>query len=323
MIATFSYVRADSVSEAVEQLQDGDAVAHAGGTDLLGCLRDSAITAKKVVSLAGIRELRGIETTGEGLSIGAMTTLDEIATDKQVSSRYRVLSQAAAEVASPQLRNQGTLGGNLCQRPRCWYFRGDFRCLKKGGDVCFAADGENQFHCIFGGGPCYIVFPSDTAPALAACRARLHLAGPEGTRTIPVEEFYQLPEQGVERENILKAGEIVTRIVLPPVDGRLRSSYRKIRARRVWDFALASAAIVLHMDGGRVAEARIILGGVAPVPWRAAAAERELAGKQLNLAAIRSAAEAAVRGAEPLAKNAYKVDLVRGMLRDELERLSG
>jgi xanthine dehydrogenase YagS FAD-binding subunit len=322
MMDTFSYVRAGSLTEAIEHLRDDGAVVHAGGTDLLGCLRDAAVPAKKVVSLSGIEALEGISRDDEGgLSIGVLTTIDTLATDRTIADRYRALSQAAAEVASPQLRNQGTLGGNLCQRPRCWYFRGEFHCLKKGGDVCYAVDGENQYHCIFGGGPCYIVFPSDTAPALAAHGAHLRLAGPDGTRVVSVEEFYRLPRENAERENALKRGEIVTGIHLPAPDRRERSSYRKVRARQVWDFALASTAIALRTEGRRVEEARIFLGGVAPIPWRASAAEQALAGKRLDTDTALAAAEAAVSEAEPLEKNAYKVKLVQGLLQEELEAL--
>lgn len=322
MIDNFAYVKAGSVSEALEHLENPEAVALAGGTDLLGCLRDRVFAARTVVSLSGIQQLAGISRSDEGgLSIGALTTIDEIAHDTTIADRYRALSMAAAEVSSPQLRNQGTLGGNLCQRPRCWYFRGDFHCLKKGGSVCYAVDGENQFHCIFGGGPCYIVFPSDTAPALAAFGAILQIDGPKGTRTVPVDEFFRLPEDDVERENVLQRAEVVTRILLPAVGKQVRSSYRKVRARRVWDFALASAAIVVTMNGRTVQDARIFLGGVAPIPWRASGAERALVGKRLDEATISAAAEAGVEEASPLEKNAYKVDLVRGILRDELEKL--
>jgi xanthine dehydrogenase YagS FAD-binding subunit len=324
MMQSFSYVRAGSLDEALDHLRQGGAVAHSGGTDLLGCLRDGVLSAKTVVSLSALESLRGITPAADGgLDVGALTPIDEVARDGAIADRYPALSQAAREVASPQLRNQGTLGGNLCQRPRCWYFRGDFHCLKKGGDVCYAVDGENQFHCIFGGGPCYIVFPSDTAPALVAHGARLRLEGAGGSRTLPVEDFYRLPEEDVTRETALRDGEIVTRVLLPPVPRGARGAYRKVRARRAWDFALVSAAVVLHMNGNRVEAAHIVLGGVAPVPWRASAAERALAGKRLDADAIAAAAEAAVEGSSPLAKNGYKVDLVKGVIRDELESLAG
>ena len=184
MLPKFAYVKADSERQALRELASEGARLHAGGTDLLGCLHDGVFDASKVVSLGRLDSLRGIrETAADGVRIGALTTLAEIAVDSLVADRYPVLSQAAGEVASPQLRNQGTLGGNLCQRPRCWYFRGEFDCAKKGGDVCFAEDGENRYHAIFGGGPCHIVHPSDTAPALVSLGASIEIAGRAVART--------------------------------------------------------------------------------------------------------------------------------------------
>src|SRR5674476_291727 len=178
MLRKFSYRRATSIQAAADAATRPGAHILAGGTDLLGCLRDGVFSADTVVSISGIKALKGIGARpGGGLRIGALTTLSEVAADRQVLSSYPVLAQAAAAAASPQLRNQGTIGGNLCQRPRCWYFRGDFHCLRKGGDICFAAAGESEFHCIFGGAPCFIVHPSDTAPALLALDARVSIAG--------------------------------------------------------------------------------------------------------------------------------------------------
>jgi xanthine dehydrogenase YagS FAD-binding subunit len=323
MINQFTYVKAKSISEAVRELTAPKTFIHAGGTDLLGCLRDEVVEADKVVSISALPELKGISAGANGgLRIGALTTIAEIAAHKLIRERYAVLAQAAAEIASPQLRNQGTIGGNLCQRPRCWYFRGDFHCAKKGGDMCYAAEGENQFHCIFGGDPCYIVYPSDGAPALCALNARVRIAGPGETRTLPVDEFYRLPEQAIERENVLGRSEVVTEVLLPAPPAGLKSSYRKVRARRSWDFALASTAIALVFEGGVVQQARIFLGGVAPIPWRAQGAEAALKGKPFDEASITAAAEAAVERARPLEQNAYKVDLVKGVLIEELTALA-
>lgn len=323
MIPPISYLKASSLDEALEHLAAPGAVLHAGGTDLLGCLRDGAVEARTVVSLGGIGELRGITASADGgLRIGALTTIAEIASDPRIVERYPVLAQAAIAIASPQLRNQGSLGGNLCQRPRCWYFRGPYPCAKKGGDLCYAVDGENQYHCIFGGGPCYIVHPSDAAPALMALDARLTVAGPGGERTLPIAEFFRLPADSLEAENVLSPGEILTEIALLPPAAGARSAYRKVRARAAWDFALASAAIVLAFRGEVVERARIVLGGVAPVPWPVEAAETALAGRRLDAAAVTAAAEAAVRDAAPLSGNAYKVELVKGILREQLEGLA-
>jgi xanthine dehydrogenase YagS FAD-binding subunit len=181
MIPNFSYTRARSLDEAIRYLSLDGARVHAGGTDLLGCLRDHVLDATTVVSIAGLKELKGIgPTPAGGLRIGSLTTIAEIASHPIIRSKYRALSMAAAEVASPQLRNQGTIGGNLCQKPRCWYYRGEFHCLRKGGDTCYAVEGENLYHCIFGGENCFIVHPSDTAAALVALQATVVIAGPNG-----------------------------------------------------------------------------------------------------------------------------------------------
>jgi xanthine dehydrogenase YagS FAD-binding subunit len=276
-----------------------------------------------VVSISGIKALRGIGATpGGGLRIGALTTLSEVAADRQVLSSYPVLAQAAAAAASPQLRNQGTIGGNICQRPRCWYFRGDFHCLRKGGDTCFAAAAENEFHCIFGGAPCFIVHPSDTAPALLALDARVSIAGAKGTRTIPLASFFVLPAANVLKENVLVPGEVVTEILLAPPPAGARSMYRKVRERGAFDFALAGAAIVVAMTDGKVRAARIVLSGVAPVPWRCAEAEKVLVGKSLDAATVAQAAAAAVKDATPLSKNEYKIPLTRGVLEETLLALA-
>jgi xanthine dehydrogenase YagS FAD-binding subunit len=226
-------------------------------------------------------------------------------------------------VASPQLRNQGTIGGNLCQKPRCWYYRGEFDCLRKGGDTCFAAQGENQFHCIFGSDDiCFIVHPSDTAPPLVALNAQLKVVGPDGERILPVEDLHVLPASDVRRETWLQPGEIIVAIRIPPPPRNLRTSYRKVRARRAWDFALAGVALALQFDGDIVVDGRVVLSGAAPVPWRSRSVENIIRGKTLNRQTIAAAAKAVVEGAQPLAKNAYKIPLFRGVIEEELERMS-
>lgn len=318
MLPNFTYVRPGNVAEAVRQLASPGARLHAGGTDLLGCLRDGVLTADKLVSLAGVEGLRGIASSTTGTRIGAMTTISEVAADSHLRQHYAVLAQAALEVASPQLRNQGTIGGNICQRPRCWYYRGDFNCLRKGGDTCFAVQGQNQYHCIFGGNGCYIVHPSDTATALVALGARLRVSGPGGARTVPVESFFLPPEKSLSKENVLERGEIVTEVLLPAERAGLRSSYRKVRSRGSWDFALASVALALTFKGDAIEEARVVLGGAAPVPWRATAAEQALTGRRLDEALAERAAEAAVSGAEPLEHNGYKVHMFKGLIEQSL-----
>ena len=317
MLSNFRYVRPTSLNEAVKELASPEARLHAGGTDLLGCLRDGVFPAQKVVSLAGVAELRGIAPAGGGLRIGPLVTLTEIAADRTIREQYAALAQAAASVGSPQLRNQGTLGGNLCQRPRCWYFRGDFRCFRKGGETCYASEGENEYHCIFGGDGCYMVHPSDVAPALIALEAEVRIAGPNGKRTVPLESFFVPPSKDFTKETVLEPGEIVTEVVLPPAAG-VRSSYRKVRVRAAFDFALAGVAVALRTRDGRIASSRVVLSGVAPIPWRATAAEKALAGRALDAAAAAEAAARAVDGAKPLSQNAYKVDLVRGIVEETL-----
>jgi xanthine dehydrogenase YagS FAD-binding subunit len=319
MMTNFSYLKPGSLAEAIKALGTKGAKLHAGGTDLLGCIRDEVFRVDRVVSISGLKNLKGISAKPDGgVKIGALTTLAEITADRSIAGKYAVLSQAAAEVASPQLREQGTIGGNLCQRPRCWYFRGDFPCARKGGDICFAVDGENQYHAIFGGAPCFFVHPSDTAVALVALQAGLMIAGPAGSKAVKIENFFVSPDKDILKENILAPNEIVTEIHLPPAAGSVRSSYLKIRARRAWDFALTSVGVVLQFDQDKVSAARIVLGGVAPYPWRVEAAEKLLVGKRPDRALAAAAGKAATEGASPMRDNGYKVDMVRGAVEQSL-----
>ena len=319
MVPNFDYVRPTSLREVVDlATRDGFRV-HAGGTDLLGCLRDGVFDAHTLVSLSGLGELRGVTVAPVGaLRSGALTTIAEVANHAEIGRRFRVLAQAAREVASPQLRNQGTIGGNLCQKPRCWYYRGDFHCLRKGGETCYAYEGENEYHCIFGGSSCYYVHPSDPAPALVALGALVRVAGPGGSRVVPVEAFHVPPTVDPTRETVLEPGEILTEIVVPAPPAGLRSSYRKVRARRSWDFALAGVALALELEGRLVRKARVVLAGVAAVPWRARGAEAALEGHDLDAGTAARAAAAAIEKAEPLGENGYKLPLVRALVEQEL-----
>jgi xanthine dehydrogenase YagS FAD-binding subunit len=323
MLPSFGYVNPGSLDEAIHLLAAPGARLFAGGTDLLGCLRDGVFTAGTLVSLQGLTELRGISATADGgTRIGALTTLAEIAASRLIADGYRLLAEAAAAAASPQLRNQGTLGGNLCQRPRCWYFRGDFHCARKGGEKCFAVEGENQYHCILGGETCYIVHPSDTAPALLALDARVRIAGPGGGRVVPLDAFFVPPAKDFTRETVVEPGEVVTEVLLPPPRPGSRGTYRKLRGRGAWDFALAGAAVLVELKEGTVMRARVVLSGAAPVPWRSPAAEQALTGKKLDAASARHAAAASVTGAEPLSGNGYKVALARGVVEEALLSLA-
>ena len=323
MLPPFAYVRPRSLDEAVDQLADNGARLHAGGTDLLGCLRDGVFGADTLVSLSDIEGLRGVRTEDDGtLVIGALTTVGALAADADIRRRYPVLAEAAAEVASPQLRHQGTLGGNLCQKPRCWYYRGEFPCLRKGGKKCFAVQGQNQFHCILGGSACYIVHPSDTAPALIALGADLQVTGPRGDRSLPVAELHVPPNEDPRRETFLEAGEIITAIKLPKPPAGLKSSYRKVRARQSWDFAVAGVALALVMDAGNIRHGRIVLSGAAPIPWRSEQAEKVLQGRPLNADTAAEAATAAMADARPLEHNQYKIALFKGLIEEELMNLA-
>jgi xanthine dehydrogenase YagS FAD-binding subunit len=320
----FAYIRPKTLQEAVKHLSSPDSRVHAGGTDLLGCLRDEVFGAKKIVSISHFKDLQGIRvTTQGGLRIGALTTLLEVANNKTIQERYPALAKGANEVASPQLRNQGTLGGNLCQKPRCWYYRGEFHCLRKGGDKCFAAKGENAYHCIFGsGGICYIVHPSDIAPVLVAFEAIVRVVGPKGARWVPLQKFHVLPGEDPQKEIVLRPNEILTEVLLPPPAKGIQSSYRKVRARQSWDFALAGVALALKFNGDRVEKARVVLSGAAPIPWRSKEVEEAVTGKRLDADTIARAAEAAVKNAEPLDQNGYKIPLFRGILEEELTAIA-
>jgi xanthine dehydrogenase YagS FAD-binding subunit len=319
MLRNFAYLRANSLNEALKQLDGPGARVHAGGTDLLGCLRDNVMQAQTVVSISRITDLKGITALSDGgVRIGALTTITEIATSATIKEKYGALAQAASVVASPQLRNQGTIGGNLCQRPRCWYFRGDYDCARKGGSMCYAVGGQNQYHCIFGGGPCVIVHPSDTAPALMALDAKVKITGAKGSRTAALDQFFVLPDKGVTRETVLEPGEILTDVLLPPPAVGQVSAYRKVRARGSWDFALAGIALAVSSKLGKVEKARIVLSGVAPTPWRAIEVEKVITGQRLDAKTVAAAAAASVKGASPLAYNGYKVSLVRGIVEEAL-----
>ncbi len=324
MLPNFSYVRARSLDEAMDQLSSPETRVLAGGTDLLGCLRDQVFSADKLVSISRLKGLKGIrETSDGGLSIGALTTITEVAANPLIKEGWPGLAQAASEVASPQLRNQGTIGGNICQKPRCWYYRGEFHCLRKGGDLCYAFGGENQFHAIFGSdSKCCIVHPSDIATALVAFEAVARVVGPKGKRWVPLEKFHVLPAEDVEKETVLEHGELVTEILLLRPPQGLRSSYRKVRARRSWDFALTAVALALSFKDGRVEKARVVLGGAAPVPWRSHEVEEIITGSRLDGKTAKRAADEAMKAAEPLQHNAYKIPLFHGVLMEELTAIA-
>jgi xanthine dehydrogenase YagS FAD-binding subunit len=282
-----------------------------GGSDLLGMVKEGIVAPDVLIHLRGIKGLDQVTKAGQSVNIGGQITLDALSNHPLIVRDYAVLAEAAGSVATPQIRNAGTLAGNVCQRPWCWYFRNGFPCFKAGGNTCFSITGENQFHAIFGGGPSFIVHPSDTAPALVALNAKFHIVGPQGERILAAADFFVLPKQNAARENSLADDEVLASIEVPAIRAGTRSRYHKVLDREAWTHAVVSAAVVLEMEKEECRSARIVLGGVAPIPWRVPEAERLLTGQRVTPELAAKVAAAAVAGATPLAKNAYKVPLTR------------
>jgi xanthine dehydrogenase YagS FAD-binding subunit len=287
----------------------------AGGTDLLAEIKDEIIEPEVVVDLKSIPDLSYIKKEKNRVRIGALTSLTRLAEDTLIKNEYPALHEAANSIASPQLRNMGTAGGNLCQRPRCWYYRDpQVKCLKKGGSRCFAFRGKNKYHAILGGAPCYIVYPSDLAPALISLDAEISISSPQGDKTIPLESFYILPKIDVRKENILEANEVLREIIIPPIKKGEKSTYSKFIERGAWDFAVVSAAVKGTVSGGVFKDIKIALGGVAPIPWRLTRAENIIKGKKVTKDLVREAAREALKEAKPLEENGYKKELVEVVL---------
>ncbi|HZR25932.1 MAG TPA: xanthine dehydrogenase family protein subunit M [Vicinamibacterales bacterium] len=323
----FTHANPKTVAQALTFIRDaqknGKSVAVAGGgSDMLGMMKERLVTPDMLVRLKGISGLDQIKAENGGVTIGGQTTLDTITHHDVIRRQYRVLAEAAQDVATPQIRNVATLAGNVCQRPWCWYYRNGFKCFKAGGNTCYSANGENEFHAIFGGGPSYIVHPSDTAPALVALDAKFTINGPSGRRTINAADFFTLPTVDAAHENVLKDGEILETVWLPAANASVRSTYHKIMDREAWTHAVVSAAIVMEMSGDTCTSARVVLGGVAPIPWRLPQVEKLLAGKRVTSELAAQAGEVAVTGARPLAKNGYKVVLTRNMVARTVEGLA-
>jgi xanthine dehydrogenase YagS FAD-binding subunit len=317
----FSYAAASALDEVLEILA-ADCRPLAGGVDLLDRIKEGLIAPPRLVGLRQVQELAQVRADAGGVHVGAMTSLASLASHPTVAEsgpEWACLRQALAATASPQIRNMATVGGNLLQRPRCWYLRNKLtHCLRKGGRRCFAFRGENERHAILGGGPCYIVHPSDLAVALLALEASVTIASPGGRRSVPLAELYLLPKVDAQREAAIDVGELLVEVLVPGPAASSRGLYLKVAERGERDFALASVAIQASLDQGIVQGIRMALGGVAPVPWRAAEAENALLGQRLTEANIRSASLAATTGARPLAQNAYKVELVQGLVREAL-----
>jgi xanthine dehydrogenase YagS FAD-binding subunit len=321
----FEYLQPKTLMEASQAMgKDWQmALPFAGGTDLLGMMKDGIASPNKLVNLKSIAELNKINyLPAKGLTIGALATITEIAEHPLINEKYSVLAQAAKEVASPQLRNLGTIGGNICQRPRCWYYRGEFHCLRKGGGMCYAVDGRNKFHCVIGGGPCFIVHPSDTAVALIALDAKVVIFSGKKSRSIPIGDFFVLPEVNVERENVLKPGEFVTEIQIPDLPTNTSSGYLKLKERRAWDFAVVSVAAAVQKNGASFTSGTVALGGVAPIPWLEKEVSSKLAGFKIDAKNVEQLSTKALNDAEPLENNAYKVPLAQNMIKKLLLKIS-
>ena len=319
----FEYANPTTLQEALALLSADSAVL-AGGTDLLSMMKDYTATPKRVVNIKGVKELGGISKTAAGLRIGASVTVDEIATNALVKAEYPSLAMAAMGIASPQIRNMGTVGGDLCQRPRCWYFRQGHGLLavdQNGKPL--VPNGENRYHAIFGGGPAYFVSPSSFGPALAALGAKVKLVSAKyGKREMGMEEFFVTPKNNITREIAAMPNELVTEIVIPSAKGAKNATY-EVRHREAIDWPLATASVVLTMKGSSVVSAAIVMGHVAPTPWRSAAAEQAIAGKSVTAATAEAAGAAAVADAKPLSQNAYKVQLAKVAVKRALLAAAG
>lgn len=316
----FEHVEVTSPFEAVKLLgADPAARPIAGGTDLVPEIRLGIQSPDRLIDLKAMPGLDDLREVNGALRIGALARLADVAAHPFVRDRLPSLAEAIDLAASPQIRNAATLGGSLCQESRCWYFRGPFHCWLKGGSECDAELGDNRHQAIFGGGPCFTVHPSDPATALIALNGRATIFGPHGERSLPLSEFFTRPDDGHRALTCLEHDEILERVEIPwPASGE-RGVFLKAMERATFDFALASVACQVGIAAGRVRSARIVLGGVAPVPWRASATETALVGQALDQATIERAAAAATEGARPLPMNGYKVDLVRALVKRALE----
>src|SRR5437868_1778196 len=328
----FELYDATTVSEAVTLLkQNSDRAVKVvgGGSDLVGGILKDWVHGKGLpfpdvlIDLTTIKDLTQINAGSSEASIGAAATLSEVIDHKDIQAKFPLLVAAAQSVASPLIRNFGTLGGNVNQRPRCWFFRGeDFACYKKGGDFCYAVTGDNRYHAIIGGELCYIVHPSDTATALLALNAQAKVVGPGGERSVAFDQYFHGPREDVLTENVLKPNEVMTEVFIPAPAAGTKMAWTKLKDRQVYDFAVVSVAAVFTMDGGNWKDGRVTLGGVAPVPYRAQVVENALKGKDIK-ASVKAAAAQLRTVARPMSLNAYKIDLAQGLIeRTILDALS-
>jgi xanthine dehydrogenase YagS FAD-binding subunit len=319
----FGYSNPSTVQEAVGMLgaRWGDVDVLAGGTDLISLMKEYIHTPKRVVNIKSIKELGGISKAATGLRIGATVTLEELATNADVKAMFPSLRQAAEGVTSPQIRNMGTVGGDLCQRPRCWYYRQGFGLLAMKDGKSLVPNGENKYHAILGNsGPAYFVSASSLGPALVALGARVKLVSAKGSREVAAEKFFVTPKMENSREIALLPNELLTEIIVPAAG---RNATYEVRQKEALDWPLAAASVSLRMKGSSVAGARIVLGHVAPTPWVATDAAKALEGKSITAETADAAGKAAVAGATPLSQNAYKVQLARVAVKRALMGAAG
>ncbi len=317
---SFEHVNAPNIKTAIALLSEPATEAIAGGTDLLGELKAHLRSPQRLVNLKTLSKLREIHYSPKaGLRLGALVTLAEIERHPNIREKFSILAQAASSAATPQLRSMGTLGGNLCQKPRCWYYRHKlFPCWLKGGEKCFAEDGENKYHAVLGADRCHAVHPSDLAPALIALDATIRVVGPDLDGEISLEELYTKPTESRRQMTILGPGELIVEIRVPAPKKKARGVYLKAMERGSWSFAIVSVAAQLSFEDERITDARLVLGGVAAIPWRAKDSEKILLGQKFSEELAERAAEAAVAGAQPLRDNAYKVPLAKGLVKRAL-----
>ncbi|HEV8230221.1 MAG TPA: xanthine dehydrogenase family protein subunit M [Candidatus Limnocylindria bacterium] len=321
-MSLFSYSRPRALGEALRLLKNGT-VALAGGTDLVGLMRHGLARPDALVDLTGIEGLRGwTREKGRGLRIGALTALADLEMSPQLRKVAPLIPLSLRDAATPQLRNMGTVGGNLLQRNRCWYFRDEaVPCWLKGGTRCFAAEGENRYHAVIGAGECVMVTPSDLAPALIAYDAEIEIASTTRRRRMKLADLFVAPHGRERREHALRRGELITAVRVGEAALERRGAFLKAMDRKAWSFALVSVAAAARIRDGKARDVRIVLGGIAPVPWRVPAAEKMLEGSALDDNACLAVADVILAGAQPLRDNGYKVTLARELIRRALRSL--
>jgi len=297
----------------------------AGGLDSFDWFKDRIKRPEVVIDLSQVKELRGIRTTSDGLEIGAMTTLTEVVRHPLVREKYGILPNAAEAAASPQIRNQGTIGGNISQDARCWYYRGGWPCYRAGGNICYAdtPTGLNREHAILDADRCVAVNPSDTAPALIALDAKMVIRGPKGERVVNAEDYFIGPGIDITRMTILRPGDLLTAIRIPSTWAGSQFYFEKVRDRNVWDFALVNVASATVMSGNAIERIRLVVNGVAAHPVRLTAVEAAVVGKPRNEETAELAGQIAVRGAKPLQYNGYKVPLMKNLVKRSIRGVNG